>query len=86
MDSLLNKELKLSKKGTDGKWSTVAWIKKSEKYDNLDCSISVEGMKKLLETVTGKYVYCSVFIDDAKPKEEAKPEPAEEAVSDDIPF
>lgn len=88
MTDILTKKLTLSKKGDDGKFHAVAWIQKSDKYDNLTCSISVEGMKALLEKAQGKYAYCSVFIDDAEKKEE-KSEPAPEnveEVSDNIPF
>ena len=88
MTDILTKKLTLSKKGDDGKFHAVAWIQKSDKYDNLTCSISVESMKALLEKAQGKYAYCSVFIDDAEKKEE-KPEPAPEnveEVSDNIPF
>lgn len=88
MSDILTKKLTLSKKGDDGKFHAVAWIQKSDKYDNLTCSISVEGMKALLEKAQGKYAYCSVFVDDAEKKEE-KSEPAPEnveEVSDNIPF
>lgn len=88
MSDILTKKLTLSKKGNDGKFHAVAWIQKSDKYDNLTCSISVENMKALLASVEGKYAYCSVFIDDAEKKEEKKDEPAVEVaeVADEIPF
>lgn len=88
MSDILTKKLTLSKKGDDGKFHAVAWIQKSDKYDNLTCSISVEGMKALLEKAQGKYAYCSVFVDDAEKKEEKKDEPAVEVaeVADEIPF
>lgn len=88
MSDILTKKLTLSKKGNDGKFHAVAWIQKSDKYDNLTCSISVENMKSLLASAEGKYAYCSVFIDDAEKKEEKKDEPAVEVaeVSDSIPF
>lgn len=88
MSDILTKKLTLSKKGDDGKFHAVAWIQKSDKYDNLTCSISVEGMKALLEKAQGKYAYCSVFVDDAEKKEEKKDEPAVEVaeVADEVPF
>lgn len=84
MSDILTKKLTLSKKGDDGKFHAVAWIQKSDKYDNLTCSISVEGMKALLEKAQGKYAYCSVFVDDAEKKEEKKDEPA--VIADECPF
>ena len=90
MEELLKKKITLSKKGTDGKYSTVAWIQRSEKYpDSFSCSISVERMKALLEATQGRYAYVSVFVDDAEEKKEtpAKEEPAvEPATEDNIPF
>lgn len=89
MEELLKKKITLSKKGTDGKYSTVAWIQRSEKYpDSFSCSISVERMKALLESAQGKYAYVSVFVDDAEEKktEPAKAEPTVEAPSEEIPF
>lgn len=96
MTDILNKKLTLSKKGTDGKFQAVAWIQKSDKYDTLSCSISVERMKELLATAQGKYVYCSVFVDDADSsaqkssimpeREPAKAEPEIQPVDDTIPF
>lgn len=88
MSDILTKKLTLSKKGNDGKFHAVAWIQKSDKYDNLTCSISVENMKLLLEATEGKYAYCSVFIDDAEKKEEKKEEPAVnvEQIADECPF
>ena len=88
MSDILTKKLTLSKKGDDGKFHAIAWIQKSDKYDNLTCSISVEGMKALLEKAQGKYAYCSVFVDDAEKKSE-KTEPAPEIVAevaDEVPF
>lgn len=86
MSDILTKKLTLSKKGNDGKFHAVAWIQKSDKYDNLTCSISVENMKSLLASAEGKYVYCSVFIDDAEKKEEKKEEQETPIVDDTIPF
>lgn len=89
MEKLLDKKITLSKKGTDGKYVTCAWIQKSEKYpDSLSCSISVERMKAILDSAQGKYAYVSVFVDSA---DEKKVEPAKEtvdvaAVADEIPF
>lgn len=88
MSDILTKKFTLSKKGDDGKFHAVAWIQKSDKYDNLNCSISVEGMKALLAKAEGKYAYCSVFVDDAEKKEEKKEEPAVnvEQIADECPF
>lgn len=89
MEALLNKKLTLSKKGTDGKYSAVAWIQRSEKYpDSLSCSISVERMKALLETAQGKYAYVSVFVDDAEEKkaELVKEEAVKVEEVDEMPF
>lgn len=86
MEELLKKKITLSKKGTDGKYSTVAWIQRSEKYpDSFSCSISVERMKSLLDSAQGKYAYVSVFVDDAEEKK-AEPAPKAETPSEDIPF
>lgn len=84
MTDILTKKFTLSKKGDDGKFHAVAWIQKSDKYDNLTCSISVEGMKALLEKAEGKYAYCSVFIDNAEKKEE--PAVNVEQIADECPF
>lgn len=88
MKDLLNKKITLSKKGTDGKYQTFAWIEKSEKYpDTVSCSISVERVKALLENTQGKYLYCSVFVDSAEKKEEpAKTVEETPTVADTIPF
>lgn len=90
MADLLSKKFTVSKKGADGKYQAVAWIQKSDKYDNLSCSINVERMKELLKNAEGKYVYCSVFVDDVEQKETPAPKVEEPApmssVPDDIPF
>lgn len=88
MQELLNKKITLTKKGSDGKYQAVAWIQKSDKYpDSLSCSISVERMETLLKSAQGKYVYVSVFVDDAEKKAEATEtaKPTVEAI-DECPF
>lgn len=90
MQELLNKKITLTKKGSDGKYQAVAWIQKSDKYpDSLSCSISVERMEALLKSAQGKYVYVSVFVDDAEKKAEAtetsKPT-VEIETMDEVPF
>lgn len=90
MEGLLNKKITLTKKGADGKYQAVAWVQRSDKYpDSLSCSISVERMKALIDNAQGRYVYVSVFVDDADEKKEepAKAEPTvEPATEDNIPF
>jgi hypothetical protein len=89
MEELLKKKLTLTKKGADGKYQAVAWVQRSDKYpDSLSCSISVERMKALIDNAQGRYVYVSVFVDDAdEKKEEPKPtaEP-EKPLGEEIPF